>query len=138
MGRRVEVGLLGICVAAIGVSCSDDGGGTTQNRCYCPDMAIPEVSVELPCGEQAVDVTLSGPCLEDEGGDAGTVSLRGTGTGTCSVKVTLSDGTNMTSSVTFDGDWLPCGDDPHGCGQRLQVRGAEGAGPFVLGQPCSK
>jgi hypothetical protein len=135
MGRRVEAGLLGLVFAAVGVSCSDDGGGA--NICNCPNMPIPEISVELPCGEQAADVTLSGPCLEDEGGDAGAVSLYGTGTGTCRVKITLSDGKETTSSVTIDGTWMPCGDDPHGCGQRLGIRGAEGPGPFVVGQPCS-
>jgi hypothetical protein len=63
------------------------------------------------------------------------VAVIGTGTGICRVNATLSDGTKVMSSVTFDGEWLPCGDDPHGCGQRLWD--SERTGRLVLGQPCS-
>src|SRR5690242_18730799 len=135
MGRRVGGGLLGLVFAGGGASCSD--GDRPPNICNCPDRPIPEIAVELPCGQQAAQVTPSGPCRQVEGGDAGTVSLWGTGAGTCNVKVTFSDGTDMTTSVTIDGQWMPCGDDPHGCGQRLGIRGAERPGPFVVGQACS-
>src|SRR5579863_3931039 len=105
-------------------ACSSDTMGTSTGRCWCPcscAFLAPQFSCPLTAPPS---LSLTGPC-EQNGAevtpDAAPVPMiSGTGAGTCHATFTLADGEEFSTDIEFTAQWTPCGNDPHGCGERFE------------------
>jgi hypothetical protein len=114
--------------------------GNTEN-CNCPLGTVwPSVVVNLPCGTtQLPTMNLSGVCAGQGGEQSGKLVFGAKEPGTCHVELVYADGSSFSTDVTFTGEWLACGSDPHGCGERVSPDGLPLEGIFavlVAGASC--
>jgi hypothetical protein len=62
--------------------------------------------------------------------------------GICHVELRYEDGSSFAADVTFTAEWLPCGSDPHGCGEFIHSTGLQsdsaGHAVRVAGLPCAE
>jgi hypothetical protein len=85
---------LAFALALAPSACSSSSGGCTEPP--TPDPAIP---VQAPCGLTFASVGSSGPC--QSGGTTALPSVTGTGSGTCTVTATFTNGAHASGSVDF-------------------------------------
>jgi hypothetical protein len=89
------------------------------------------VQVVLQCpAHPPPTMTLSGVCSGTAPTD-GSLAFGATAAGSCHVDVSFEGGTRFSTDVEFTGQWLACGSDPHGCGERITPAGYNG--PYVAG-----
>jgi hypothetical protein len=73
--------------------------------------------LDLPWGANAQSVTVSGSgCTVAQTGPE-SIAVDSTVAGTCHVQWSAAGGATASTDVAFSSVWLPCGSDPHGCGQ---------------------
>ena len=84
--------------------------------CNCP-AGGGETTIQLPCGTTDAPVVKTiGACTVAQPGPQ-TLYVVSDVAGTCHVELTLASGATSSTAIEFVSDWLPCGSDPHGCGQ---------------------
>ena len=88
---------------ALGAMCAC---GSSSNSCTLPPGPVPVARIQAPCGLTFVSVTVSGPCQGS--GTTAAPSVTGTGSGTCTVSATFTNGAHATGTVTFAPDGNVC------------------------------
>ena len=76
----------------------------------CPPKDTPSLSLSGPCHQVGQMEAPNGAIIPFIGG---------TGDGTCHATLTLADGEAYSTDITFTGQWLACGSNPHGCGEEF-------------------
>ncbi len=110
--------------------------------CSCPSSTgWPSVFIELSCGSIPLPtLTLSGVCAGQGGEQSGQLVFGSFEPGTCHVELHYEDGAMFSTDVTFTGEWLQCGSDPHGCGQFVSPVGlsmlSPGSWVLTIGPTC--
>jgi hypothetical protein len=106
------------------------------DQCNCPPAGVGEATIELSCVPAAAPVvttTGDGDCTVGRP-DPRTIYVVIHVPGTCHVELAFANGTTSSTDITMtsQSQWLPCGSDPHGCGQ-----GAVASPSLItLGAPC--
>ena len=93
--------------------------GVDADRCNCPPAGVGEATIELSCvpaAEPVVTTTGDGDCTVGRP-DPRTIYVVSDVPGTCHVELAFANGTTSSTDITMTSQWLPCGSDPHGCGQ---------------------
>jgi hypothetical protein len=96
-------------------ACSDDPFGP-QDVCNCP-LDVGLVTIDLCGAIDSFSADPDGTC--DVQQSTASLQLISDVPGTCHVEVTFATGATASTDVTFTSSWLPCGSDPHGCGQAV-------------------
>jgi hypothetical protein len=121
--RLAWLALVPVFVSILGANsaCGIGLGSQPDETCNCPaGTVVPQIMIRLPCGVTTLPtLTLSGVCAGTGGEQEGSLTFGSYSTGTCQVELTFADGSMQSTTVEFDGEWLPCGSDPHGCGQTV-------------------
>jgi hypothetical protein len=108
-------------VATMAVRCAP--AGEEPPLCGCP-CECSYVEPQFLCAlAQSPTLALEGPCRvsgETDPSRSPVIPLfSGTDAGVCHATLTLPSGAVYSTEVTFTGVWLPCGSDPHGCGEEF-------------------
>ena len=94
-GVRVAFVPASLALALAPTACSS----SSSSGCSEAPTPDPTLSVPSPCGLTFASVGVSGPC--QSGGTPYAPTVTGTGSGTCTVNATFSNGAHATGSVTF-------------------------------------
>jgi len=107
--------------AAMGLFGSEgcqSSGPSQSGGCHC-GVVEGQASILLPCGTtESPSVMTTGRCIAGFV-SAQTVVLTSSAAGTCHIELTFAGGGTSAADIDFVSEWLPCGDDPHGCGQGI-------------------
>lgn len=76
----------------------------------CPPTVTPSLSLSGPCQQVGQVEATNGAVIP---------LIGGTADGTCHATLTLADGEAYSTAITFMGQWLACGNNPHGCGEEF-------------------
>jgi hypothetical protein len=100
-------------------------GSTADVPCSCPATGLwPLVAVELPCAAPPLPtMALTGVCAGTGGVQSGQLVFGAKDGGDCHVVLTFADGATYATDVSFSGQWLACGSNPHGCGEQINPVG---------------
>ena len=102
-------------VLAVLAACSDDPLGPADT-CNCPS-GVGFVTIDLCGAIESFAADPDGTCDVQQA----TASLEVTSDvpGTCHLEVTFATGATASTDISFTSSWMPCGSDPHGCGQTV-------------------
>jgi hypothetical protein len=125
---------LSIVTAVTLVGCH--GTDSRPTMCHCPIILAGSAVLQLPCGTiVSPDVRIvSGPCNAKTPMGEQMIELLSSNAGTCRVELTFAGGTKSSVDINYtSGPWMPCGSDPHGCGQSTFAKQ-----PMVqIGEQCA-
>jgi hypothetical protein len=102
----------------LAAACQKDGPA----QCGCPAGGALAATIELGCPAVSTTVLPGGACsIMDQGNPSDILVSAGDDGGQCQVEITFENGGTSTVGFQVTPEWLPCGSDPHGCGQAIVI-----------------
>jgi hypothetical protein len=68
--------------------------------------------------------------------EQGELAFGANAAGACHVNLTFANGSTYSTDVEFSGQWLPCGPNPHGCGEKITPAGPGFPVILTTGNQC--
>jgi hypothetical protein len=107
--------MAGVTIALCWSAQACNAAGDNSDKCNCPGTSA-SVTIDPPCNSNGALSTTGVGCTVLQSGSGSQMVATDTA-GTCDVTWTAADGASFTANVVFTSAWVPCGSDPHGCGQ---------------------
>jgi hypothetical protein len=97
-------------------ACTSSG----PDGCNCPLAGPGSATIGLACRSGPPVVEITGPCTSTQT-SPDKINVVSDTTGTCSVRLTFTNGATASAQIAFTAFTLPCGSDPSGCGETFSA-----------------